>query len=403
MREIALLGAFDRNNYGDLLFPIIVEKALIKREVSAHYQYFGLIEADMNYLGAVNTKSIEEFYKSQIDVAIISGGDVLPARWAGMDLNLLDLGIKKRLLTFFYRILLGKKHFVARKKLGGKTFSPWIITKECNPTTSLIIYNAVGGSKFKGHTENDLKNVFRDLNDADYISVRDRETSDVLKKNLNQEVIISPDSAVCLSKYFPKEKLPNLVSEEARDYYMNNKKYCVFQIGISYVHGNIECIAKQLIEVSNYFKLSLFLLPIGRASGHEDQIALEKIKNKILKLDKTIKVYLPKENNIYDTMFYIANSEIFVGTSLHGCITSISYDVPSVGMDSRVNKLSAFLKEFSFSEQLYGVEYDKIFQSVKNTLLIESEALRQTRMQLTELAEKNFDEIAKKIITFDEK
>ena len=69
-------------------------------------------------------------------------------------------------------------------------------------------------------------------------------------------------------------------------------------------------------------------------------------------------------------MYIISQATIFLGTSLHGCITSMSYGVPCISLDNRVVKAREFLKEYSINQQLYSVNYDQIFDSVKETLNI---------------------------------
>ncbi|MGY0202722.1 polysaccharide pyruvyl transferase family protein, partial [Acinetobacter soli] len=40
------------------------------------------------------------------------------------------------------------------------------------------------------------------------------------------------------------------------------------------------------------------------------------------------RIFLPESNTIFDTAYYIANSSGYTGTSLHGAITAIAYEVP---------------------------------------------------------------------------
>ena len=46
-KKIAVLGAFDRFNYGDLLFPIILEKLLDKNKNEYDIEFFALVELQL--------------------------------------------------------------------------------------------------------------------------------------------------------------------------------------------------------------------------------------------------------------------------------------------------------------------------------------------------------------------
>lgn len=84
MESYKILGPFDRYNYGDLLFPLILE-AYIKKYSTKPFtvEYYGLISSDLSQFGAKKTKSIKDFY-SEIkdnDKVIIAGGESLCTSW----------------------------------------------------------------------------------------------------------------------------------------------------------------------------------------------------------------------------------------------------------------------------------------------------------------------------------
>lgn len=56
MRNINIIGAFDRNNYGDLLFPIIIKEVLLKKGIAGNFNFFALKESDLSNVGALPTK-----------------------------------------------------------------------------------------------------------------------------------------------------------------------------------------------------------------------------------------------------------------------------------------------------------------------------------------------------------
>lgn len=398
MKKIALLGAFDRDNYGDILFPIIIEAWFKKNNYKFSYNYYGLIESDLRSIGGKKTKSINDFYNDYNDVIIVVGGQVLNAKWSSMHLNLIDSNMMQNIYKIVYKILGSQRsNRFSQWKLKGLTMFPWIISKEVSKGAK-VIYNSVGGTRFNNFSKFELATLKNDLDSSSYISVRDRVTYEKLDNMNLKNIEISPDSAIIMSELFDVKNLKQITSKriiEIVDKYKHgNSKYICFQIGKHYGRGNEKLIAEQLIGVSKRFNMSLVLLPIGKAAGHEDHIVLSKVMKW---LDGKVEVELVQERSVFDIMYLISQSNMFLGTSLHGCITSLSYNVPCISLDKRVVKAEAFLKEFFPEDQLYSVSYENIVQSVETTLGFSKEKRSLNLKKAIDLVNGNFEEIYKTI------
>jgi hypothetical protein len=82
MEKILVIGAFDRYNYGDLLFPLVIEKQLSSYGHPFEFQYFGLVKSDLSAVGGLPTQDLQEFYKACEEGGtpvhvIIAGGEAL--------------------------------------------------------------------------------------------------------------------------------------------------------------------------------------------------------------------------------------------------------------------------------------------------------------------------------------
>lgn len=64
MNKILIIGAFDRFNYGDLLFPIIIEQQLKTYSNALDIEYFGIVESDLSSLGGSQQKTYSNFMKA---------------------------------------------------------------------------------------------------------------------------------------------------------------------------------------------------------------------------------------------------------------------------------------------------------------------------------------------------
>ena len=103
--KIALVGAFDRNNYGDVFMPILFEEQFLSYDLnfSVEFKYYGMKKSDMEYIKGVKTRPLYELYekKEYFDVIIVVGGEVLTSRYTNMYLNLQT----NKIVISFYKIL----------------------------------------------------------------------------------------------------------------------------------------------------------------------------------------------------------------------------------------------------------------------------------------------------------
>src|SRR5690606_810698 len=86
MEKLLIIGAFDRYNYGDLLFPLIIEKQLDSYGKNFQYEYFGIVESDLSKEGGKPTLGLDAFYEQLADPeqkasVIIAGGEALGVTW----------------------------------------------------------------------------------------------------------------------------------------------------------------------------------------------------------------------------------------------------------------------------------------------------------------------------------
>ncbi len=386
MTKIGLVGAFDRNNYGDVLMPIIFEEYMKKREPDFKFDYFGLADSNMQKIKGVNTKALYRINEENMkfDFIVIVGGEVLTSQYSNMYLNLQN----NNKTIFFGNLfkIFSKKLFnqYAKKKLHGQEIYPWIIGDN-TVGNAKIIYNTVGGKNCKSIQPN-----IDNFNRASYISVRELETYKKLESmNLTTELQLYPDSVVSVSDIITEKKLNENVTDNLVKEVSNFGKYFVFQcknaIGKKYVNQ----IVKEIEKIFMQYNIGCVFLPIGYAQGHEDNIILKKIYDKV----KTKKLLID-QNTIYDTIYVIKNADLFCGTSLHGIITSISYQIPHFALTNNIEKQIDFIKTWKTSEICYteikdlSENFGKLYESETN-----KQIMKEARKNLINLANENFEKI----------
>ena len=388
MEKILIIGAFDRYNYGDLLFPLIIEKQLDSYGKGFQYEYFGIVNSDLSKEGGKPTQDLAAFYEQLSDPevkasVIVAGGEALGVTWNSL-YAALSMPFQK---IHRHHVRLSKfidLNRVARKLLKGKTTLPFVFNKNDFPGINKIILNSLGGSGLTKALFDRYPFLQHKLQKADYLAVRDNLTIENLRQN-KVEAELFPDSAILMSEFYPVEQLKNSLTPGVADYVNENKgSYVFFQINKKTTVGKESLLAGELDKIYQNDKTLLCLCPIGKALNHDDHEALEAVRAKL----QSPSTYFDADN-IWDIMYLIANSKAYIGTSLHGAITAMSYAVPHVGLV--VEKLDAYLETWGVEGNNYAVPFDQLYKQYITATVIEKEAYQTSRdKQLVEIR-KAFD------------
>ncbi|WP_299251622.1 polysaccharide pyruvyl transferase family protein [uncultured Lacinutrix sp.] len=346
---VHFLSASDRINYGDLLFPIIFKK-VIKQEEIDFYNY-GIIKSDLSHFGGIPTmsyKKLQSNTKKYGGTVIIGGGEVFFATWKLL-YSYINSFYSKLVKSAFFNRVDGKLKITNALLMKEKVLLPFSpLPSEINNAD--VLYNAVGGAFF-GSKESDYnKAIIKRLNASKYISVRDKRTSDSLKK-YGVKSKVSPDSALIMSDYFPTKELENLISIVKTNL---PKKYVFIQMGKGKSPKDFLSFSKELEIQLKKTNLEAILCPIGLASLHEDDVELKKLE----KFSDIFHLVYPK--NIYDIMYLIAESDCYLGTSLHGLITAQSYNKPFIPLNKKIRKTDYYCKTWAEKVSSGCLDYNEI-------------------------------------------
>jgi hypothetical protein len=396
MKRILIIGAFDRYNYGDLLFPLIIEKQLDSYGIEFQYEYFGLVKSDLSKEGGKPTLGLQDFYAQLADPenkasVIVAGGEALGVTW-----NSLYAALNKAFQKVHrHHVKLSKfvdLNRIAKKLLKGKTTLPFVFDKADFPGLDKVVLNSLGGSGLATALFNRFPFLRPKLQRVDYLAVRDGLTRENLRRN-KVEAHLFPDSAVLMSDFYPAGLLESLITSEVKQYVKENKgKYVFFQINRKTTVGKEELLAGELEKIYQNDHTPICLCPIGKALNHDDDEALQALQA-VLKCPST---YFDAEN-IWDIMYLIANAKAYIGTSLHGAITSMSYAVPHVGLV--VEKLDAYLNTWGVEGNNYAVPFDQIYKQYITATRIEEKAYQGARDKQMGEIKKAFDLMVKTLVS----
>lgn len=353
-KKLYILAPNDRFNYGDLLFPYI-----IKHYFSSDFDdfiYVSTTKSNLSDKGGFITEKHNILYKlspNSENHLIVAGGESLCAEW----LNILSfiypwVDFVNRLSRKISSNLNKKCELIVKKILGYKTRYPFSIGKYELPNLKTISYNALGGTFLRNSNELDSKDVKKILNSVDYFTVRDGITSAALtKRNINNN--ICPDTAILMDEVFSEDILLSNISISPS---IINNNYIFFQGKPGHWDGNYELASLQLTELSKVTNCKICLCPIGMALGHTDSVALSRIAN--LMTDNYFEI---RDPNIFDIMWLIKHSKMYIGVSLHGAISAMSFNVPYIGYGS--------LKVKYYFEQWTDVKRFTTIDKIKDTAI----------------------------------
>jgi hypothetical protein len=392
------IGAFDRFNYGDLLFPIISKNFIETHYPTVDFECYALVKSDFSRFGGLKTKPISQLYTAHGvndgDIIYFCGGGTLGSDWISMHSNLLsNYG---NLLLYYTKRIIGYKlaNNFSRFWFGSNSEFPWIASPDNFSANVKVIYNSVGGSELENIPEYFKNIALKKLSSASYFSVRDAETKRICDDTeLTIDARLAPDSAVLMSEQFPINFLESMIDDRLRNI-LSKGKYVCFHSNYGYAKNNFKEISIELEKIYYDQGFRAVLLPIGRYIGLDDYKGLLELKKHI----KTPVEIIDNDITIWEIMYTIAAASLFIGTSLHGNVTAQSFAIPHIGLSGRKSKLDFYLETWDIPEQAVCPIITKLHRVAATALEIPELTRLEKKRDLISLATDNFHNIMKVVL-----
>lgn len=364
MKRLYILAPNDRFNYGDLLFPHIIYYNF--KSVFDEIIFCSTSDADLTDKGGHVVKSFHVLYNvdpNADNYLIVAGGECLCVSWIVVSYINKVYDIIYRQLNRITRKWNSKRKFwlmnsLFRNLIHGKTFFPFSIGRNELPNFKGIFYNAVGGGDLV-HRSFVLKHkkALEILESVDYISVRDSVTELCLKQeNIHSSIVA--DSAILMSEVFSEK---DIKSKCRYTFMVEYGKYIFFQANEDIVKYNLSSLIAMMKKISGDY--TLCLCPIGTAYGHRDDVGLKILHLELQKIG--IRTYLVTEPSIFDIMWLIKHSALYIGSSLHGVITAMSFGVPYCGYCAE--KVARYISTWG-DPKCFSPKVEDIINVVKDVL-----------------------------------
>jgi len=341
---IGHFAASDRENYGDLLYPVIIRKMLESRGCTEEIRYFSFLDGPAPGDSGYAITCIQELLNAEtalLSSLIIGGGDILRT-----DTTTLASHYK-----YIYRQRIGHPilHWFGEKYLKRPTVvdkflqrymsycapGPFLLDKRDFPGIGAAYYCSCGAPlDFSVEEKGRVRDV---LENAAFLSVRDRQSRDKLQAaGVTREIHAVPDLIMTLSDYFDpateRSKGQRLLTLFGVD---TGKKIVTFQC-MPHAGEPMEEIVAQLSRYRERADVEIVLLPLGYC--HSDDRFLKRLSRESGGIFRYIGV-----RSIFDMLSVLAASDLFIGTSMHGNITALSYGIPHLFGPIKVDKAEGFL------------------------------------------------------------
>ncbi|HWT34781.1 MAG TPA: polysaccharide pyruvyl transferase family protein, partial [Paraburkholderia sp.] len=164
---VVLFGAFDRHNFGDMLFAHVAERLLADRRV----RFAGLAARDLRAQGGHRVEALRQLHERAVDLLHV-GGEILTCDAWEAAVMLQSPADAQRLIASQQHDRFGW----AQRVLGIRERAPYVVSKNELPCAARVLFNAVGGVALDVRDATLRDEVLAKLAHADDISVRDLHT-----------------------------------------------------------------------------------------------------------------------------------------------------------------------------------------------------------------------------------
>ncbi len=377
MRRILAIGAYERDNFGDLLFLYVLRKLINnKAEVIAS----SIIAADTEPINGEFVLPYDILLKNHtFDGVYVAGGEV----------GAVDVvsGLTMDISSKEYQTILRNKpdlntivefYTGISQNREEHAYIPDLQKYPLNKHTPLIV-NSVGLSNIAGLSGDFLQRTITVLRNA-AVSVRENNSQKIMEKN-KIAASLSPDVVHTINLFHPK--------------YSSTKRYFTFQINTELIKTSRyspKKIAVILQQISHALKADVRLFLAGTAAFHDNERTYKQIVQAFKSIEHEHEISITTDRNPLRLVDEISGSLLWIGTSLHGRIIAASYNVPRISLLNK--KVSRYAESWD-SKYPHGVAIDAVLSAVEAAVKTPTDP--KLANTLAKQAQRNFSQLIKPV------
>ncbi|GAB3552285.1 hypothetical protein GCM10027343_37610 [Noviherbaspirillum agri] len=390
-----LFGAFDRHNFGDLLFPHVCAALLGRRDLILA----GLADRDLRAEGGHKVRSIarlaQEGGRRAVDI-VHAGGELLTCNAWQAAVMLLPPHEAKDMIARYDRHP-QVAHDWARQQLGMPSLAPYCVPRHLFPHANRIIYNAVGGVELDECETELCAEVLDNLKAADAVGVRDRITHALLlAEGISAHLL--PDPASMVAALFGTaicERMSQGELAQVRQVFPQGYVAVQFSADFETAHCNadpLRQIASQLDRFARTSGLGVVFFRAGAAPWHDELGCYAKVAAQM----KPASFRLFTSLNIWDICALIAGSRGYLGSSLHGRIVAMAFALPRLNVrhpahGGRTTKQAAYAGTWDEECVPATVGLDDMAECMQQAMFADPRRLRRKAEQVAHEYRRGFE------------
>lgn len=371
-----LFGAFDRHNFGDLLFPHLMTALLPERA----FAFAGLVERDLRAFGGHRVRALGAERPLQL---IHVGGELLACTAWQAAVMLLDPAGAAAAIARYDAAPVAAAAWAA-DQLGSSRLAPYVAGREALAPGGTLIFNAVGGVDWPHLPLAHREAVQTALRQADWVSVRDHLTQAALRAE-GLDAPLCPDPAVMVAACFGERIAVRQHHGKVQALHTDFPQgYLALQFSADFGDdATLDALVRELSRVVAATGLGLVCYRAGAAPWHDDAGLYDILQQRLP--PGTTRLF--ESLNLWDICALIAASRGAVGSSLHGRIVALAYGLPRVSLippqqGDRPLKAAAFAETWEPDSVPRGVTVDEIERAVMQALAAPADVLQDNAASL---------------------
>jgi hypothetical protein len=370
-----LFGAFDRHNFGDLLFPHLLAALLPGHS----FGFAGLAACDLRAFGGHQVIPLPARPRQLIH----AGGELLTCSAWQAAVMLLDQAAAADAIARYDADPTAAADWAARE-LGTTRTMPYVVGRVALAPGGRLIFNAVGGVEWTFLSAVQREEVKAALRSADWLSVRDHVTQAALRAE-GIAAPLCPDPAVmvaqCFGEVIRRHQQQGAV-KAMRDAFPQGYLACQFSADFA-DDVSLDALVQGLSKVAAATGLGVALFRAGAAPWHDDPVLYEKLQRRLP--PGTARLF--PSLHLWDLCALIAASCGVASSSLHGRIVALAYGLPRVSLappqqGSRPDKRAAFAETWEPDSIPRSVAVDRIEPALMQALAVPADILHENAASL---------------------
>lgn len=382
-RTTVLFGAFDRHNFGDLLFPHVLGALLPGENIVCA----GLAERDLRPWGGHRVRAwhaLRDELKGAEVHLLHAGGELLTCSAWQAAVMLLSPEDAPAHIAYLERHPQEQAAWM-QHMTGSGAQAPYVMGRSRWPELASVGFHAVGGVGLPNLPAPMRAEVLASLQSANRVSVRDQTSQTHLQAaGLTAELV--PDAAVLVAELFGTTIGQHAAQGEVlRLRQAMPQGYLAVQFSAAFGDDTtVATLAAQLDELAASTGLGTVLFRAGAAPWHDDLALLQRVAARMA----SPHVRVVESLHLWDIAALIASSQGYCGNSLHGRIVAIAYALPRVGLalaHAGIGaKQSAFAHTWEPAGQPDMASVNDLAQTMLRALAVTPETRRTVAASLAE-------------------